>query len=454
MLGWGQAAQDLRQLAGGELAASTRAVAELGETTGHLVTLAKALRPFALGARGHADGPPTNPGEEAPNMQTGLLQPTITAAPGAERVTSRRRQNVALAVLAVAAVVASGLAVRRLTGDTDPPMSMGEVAVAIGADDAWSAGLSGSGIAIAVLDSGVDEVPGLAGRVDRTGPAVDPVGHGTHLAGIAAGGGGGVIGVAPGATILDRPIVGVDGLPSESRLVQALEALARRSERGELIVALVAADLAPSAAIDRALTAVADAGVFVVAAIGNDGVDAVTGGVASHPAVMGVGGVLPSGAGWRVAEWSSRTVPDLVAPGDSIVSYRAPGSSADVAHPEGHVGESWQRGTGSSQAAAVVAGAAALLWEANPDVPSATLRAVLGSTARQLVGDSVLAQGAGLLDVAEALRAMGTSLPAWTGNSWTGNSWTGNSWTGNSWTGNSWTGNSWTGNSWTGNSWT
>ena len=75
----------------------------------------------------------------------------------------------------------------------------------------------------------------------------------------------------------------------------------------------------------------------------------------------------------RVPGWSSRgdgeRNPDLVAPGKSIVSLRAPGSYVDrMSTPEGIVNERFVKGSGTSQAAAVVSGAAALLLDARPDL--------------------------------------------------------------------------------------
>ncbi len=183
------------------------------------------------------------------------------------------------------------------------------------------------------------------------------------------------------------------------------------------------------------------------------------------------------------------------------MSLRDPGSRIDLDHPGARVGDRFFRGSGTSQAAAVVSGAAALLLHQRPNLTPDQVKALLTSTARRLPQADLHAQGAGLLDVKAATaaatpdvaqtwpRSLGTGslelargtrhvtvggvevagevsvfLTAWsalgwttglaTGGTWYGGSWTGNSWTGNSWTGGSWAGNSWTGNSWTGNSWT
>jgi serine protease AprX len=199
--------------------------------------------------------------------------------------------------------------------------------------------------------------------------------------------------------------------------------------------------------------------------------------------------------------------PDLVAPGRSVLSLRAPASYLDVTYPDARVGDALFRGSGTSQAAAVVSGAAALLIAQRPDSTPDGIKAVLRGTARPLDGDPA-GQGAGALDLAAAYAAptpdavqtwdraagsgsidlargsvrlsrdgvvldgerdiFGTTFDAssWSGKArarsgwgegrWNGNSWSGQGWTGNSWsgqlTGGSWFGNSWSG-AWFGNSW-
>ncbi len=203
--------------------------------------------------------------------------------------------------------------------------------------------------------------------------------------------------------------------------------------------------------------------------------------------------------------YTGRT-PDVIAPGVSIESLRVPNSRIDIEHPSAVVNTELLRGSGSSQATAVVSGAAALLLDARPDMTPDQVKAALMATAHPVQGFSVVFQGAGVIDVQAALAAPPTAVvqnhprssglgsieasrgtqhivvdgvtikgevtawggawdgaavianaqqrASWTGASWTGASWTGASWTGASWTGASWTGASWTGASWTGASWT
>jgi subtilisin family serine protease len=208
---------------------------------------------------------------------------------------------------------------------------------------------------------------------------------------------------------------------------------------------------------------------------------------------------------------------DVIAPGKSVISLRAAGSWIDEHNPSARIGESYFRGSGTSQAAAVTSGAAALLLQARPGLTPDQVKCLLVRSAKPLSGVDQITQGAGVINVDDARkmalptdcaqsfpRATGTgSLDAargsmdiyedgivldgeqdifglpfdtaeWAGRSWTGTSWqggdwmgrswtgdawcndgwTGRSWTGRSWTGRSWTGRSWTGRSWTGRSWT
>jgi serine protease AprX len=189
---------------------------------------------------------------------------------------------------------------------------------------------------------------------------------------------------------------------------------------------------------------------------------------------------------------------DLVAPGVSITSLRNPGSQIDEAHPSAVVNERFFRGSGTSQAAAVVSGASALLLQARPELTPDQVKKLLTATADPLANTSALAQGAGRLDVYQASytatpsqsaqtfepstgtgsleAARGTSHvedagvaltgeidimgSPWTGpTSWSGGTWNGATWTGTcfctaSWAGAAWDPGVWTGTTWAGQPWT
>jgi serine protease AprX len=177
-----------------------------------------------------------------------------------------------------------------------------------------------------------------------------------------------------------------------------------------------------------------------------------------------------------VAEFSSRDAirpPDVVAPGTAVVSLRVPGSTLDLEFPAARVGDTFFRGSGTSQAAAVVSGLVALMLEARPDLTPNQIKALLKAGALDLPAD-VSADGAGRVDLARTLalgtpshetavqpfepalmdlhalwadlrdEALGTAPAVGTGeNGWTGRRWSGRSWSGRSWSGRSWSGSNW-----------
>jgi serine protease AprX len=380
------------------------------------------------------------------------------------------------------------------TPQSDPTGDLGTVAEQIGALALREQGLTGAGVQVAVIDTGVAPVPALGGEgkvvgaVDLSVEAatgtrfVDTNGHGTHMAGIVAGHdeATGFSGIAPGAGILALKVAGHDGSCDESQVVAALDWLVDHHDDDGLDVRVVNLSLGAEVRSDRDPLALAverawDAGIVVVASTGNDGrPEKGLANPARDPYVIAVGAADLRGGKIRAAYFSTSgdgvRNPDVIAPGVSIESLRAPGSTIEVEHPEGRIDDERFKGSGSSQAAAVVSGAVALLLEARPDLTPDQVKALLTSTARRAKSNERFG-GHGLIDLSAAAAAptpgSGTvqllpaqappSTPAylaWTGASWTGASWTGASWTGASWTGASWTGASWTGASWTGASWT
>ena len=420
------------------------------------------------------------------------------------RSTHRPRRTIAALVAAIALVATIGvLRVAPNTGATTSSAALAapsapsigdlrSVASMIGAGTAWSRGLDGSGVGVAMIDSGIAAVPGTDTAVvhgpDFTADAataeahVDGVGHGTHLAGIVAGrssSASGFHGIAPGAHLVDLKVRSASGDTDVASVVAAVEwATAHRAELGIGVINLAFNRSQPSPALTAALDRAWDAGMVVVVSAGNDGRTGSLSWPAADPRLLTVGATDPSGSvapgDDRLATYSSRgdgvRQPDVVAPGRSIVSLVAPGASGPRAHPGSRVGEHLIKGTGTSQATAVVSGAVALLRQARPELGPDAIKALLTRTAQPLVGTPA-GSGSGRIDVTRALAAHAVALGpvastsvrtaaaaasaasnGWSGSSWSGNSWSGNSWSGNSWSGNSWSGNSWSGNSWSGNS--
>ncbi|MEO8292054.1 MAG: S8 family peptidase [Actinomycetota bacterium] len=294
-------------------------------------------------------------------------------------------------------------------------------------DDAYN----GSGVTVAILDTGVSQVSDLGNRVlarvdltpDHDG--VDYFGHGTHLSGIIAGSGaasdGRWRGVAPRSRLVAVKVARADGSTDVSVVIAGLQWVAsHRSDYNIRVLNLAfgtdgqqSYSLDP---LDYAVEQVWFAGVLVVVSAGNRGSDAGTiNKPADDPFVLTVGAVDVKGTPARdddvVAPFSSRgptqdgfRKPDLVAPGITIVSARVPGSTIDQLHPLARVGDSYFKGSGTSQATAIVSGVAALMFQASPSLTPDVAKAALMKTADM---SASLGQGAGsgLLDAYGAVNA-------------------------------------------------
>lgn len=293
-------------------------------------------------------------------------------------------------------------------------------------------GLDGDGVTVAVLDTGVVETPDLRGsvraRVDFTpdGDGADRYGHGTHMAGIVAGDGlaslGRWRGVAPEADLVSVKVASWDGATDVSTVLAALQWVVSNKDRFGIRVLNLSfgTDSRQSYLqdpLDYAVERVWAAGILVVAAAGNRGSgEGTISKPGDDPYVLTVGAANLQNTVERtddvVAGFSSRgptqdglAKPDLVAPGVTVVSARAAGSTIDAFRPAARVDEHYFKGTGSSQAAAVVSGIAALMFEADPtltpDVAKATL---VGTTTPELAGQP--GAGSGLVNAAATIEAV------------------------------------------------
>ncbi len=436
----------------------------------------------------------------------------------------------------------------------DGQTSMAHVADVIGAPGVYARGYDGSGVGVALIDTGVVPVAGLtSGDVvngadlsfESQSPGhahLDGFGHGTHLAGIIAGnerstllGGAPFRGIAPGARLTSVKVGTTEGAVDVSQVVAAVDWVVEHRDDDprnpiRVINLSYGTDGAQDHTLDPLTHAVENAwraGIVVVAAGGNSGTDQPgLNNPAYDPYVLavgasGTGGTVPAVddvvPGFSSRGSAERRV-DLVAPGSSIVSLRSPGSYVDEAYPSARVGDRFLKGSGSSQSAAVVSGAVALLLDARPTMTPDQVKAALVASAEPMPVADPAGRGAGQVDVLRALTApvprpaaaaqshprstgLGSmeaargsqhvamddvelrgerhvlgrfdarswaprsaafeawsagswSASTWTGSCWCTDTWTGTSWTGKSWTGKSWTGESWTSASWTGKSWT
>jgi serine protease AprX len=323
-------------------------------------------------------------------------------------------------------------------------------------------GLDGTGVGIAVVDSGVASWHDDLGSsrvtrfVDFVGfePApYDDYGHGTHVAGILAGNGydsgGRRRGIAPGATLLVEKVLDGAGQGYISNVIAAIDyAIANKAALNLRVVNLsVAAGVYESYNSDPLTLAAkraVEAGLVVVSAAGNLGRAAgggeQYGGIGAPgnaPWVITVGASSHNGTADRsddtVAAFSSRgpsaidfqAKPDLVAPGVGIESLTEAGSTLYNTKPLmrlwGTVAtatEPYLSLSGTSMASPVVSGTIALMLQANPALTPNQVKAVLQFTAERHDGYDGLTEGAGFLnargavELAQSLAAGGTFDPA------------------------------------------
>lgn len=243
-----------------------------------------------------------------------------------------------------------------------------------GAPKAWDVGLDGTGVTVAVLDSGVDtDHPDLAGVVveekDFTGsPSVDDRhGHGTHVASIVAGSGaasdGSRRGVAPGAKILSGKVLDDAGSGLESWVLDGME-WAAAAGADVVNMSLGGPSTDGTDPLSQGLDALTEqTGVLFVVSAGNSGQagEFTIGSPGTATRALTVGAVdrdeslAPFSS--RGPRWGDLAVkPDITAPGVGIRAARAEGT--ELGPPDG---EHYTALSGTSMAAPHVAGAAAIL---------------------------------------------------------------------------------------------
>jgi serine protease AprX len=295
-----------------------------------------------------------------------------------------------------------------------------DVAVsATGAKQLHQAGVTGKGVVVAVIDTGIaphDDLmkpePRIIGWYDLVNGKSQPYddeGHGTHVAGIIAGNGGEsegkYTGIAPGALLVGVKALDARGSGPISRVIAGIQWVVANKAKYRIKVINLSLGAPPEEGYrtdpaSKAVSAAWQAGLLVCVAAGNAGPQQrtiTTPGIS--PQVVTVGSINDQGTVPRdddvINDFSSRgpTIdrlpkPDLVAPGANITSLKPGG---------GYTAQ-----TGTSMATPMVTGAAALLWEKNPALTPSRLRNLLVSTAEDR-GYNRQIQGAGYLNVATAL---------------------------------------------------
>ena len=363
--------------------------------------------------------------------------------------------------------LASSPLVERLSLDRVVAGALDHTGPTVGAPAVWGAGYNGSGIGVAVIDSGItpwhDDLSDsalAAQRVDAfvdfvNGHAVpyDDYGHGTHVAGIIAGNGydsgGRRSGIAPGVRLIALKVLDQSGVGRISDVIAALGYAV--AHKGQLNIRVINLSVATGVyesynsdpltlAAQRAVTA----GIVVVAAAGNNGRapnggEQVAGVTApgNAPWVVTVGASSHMGTNKRdddrIAAFSSRgpasvdyvAKPDVVAPGVGIGSLSDPNSALYESRSryriDGTVPTSYfpyLSLSGTSMATPVVSATVALMLQANGALTPNLVKAILQYTAQPQGGYHPLVQGVGFMNakgavtLAHFLRSSSGSYPS------------------------------------------
>lgn len=306
--------------------------------------------------------------------------------------------------------------VRKIWLDARVRVTLDRSTKQIDAPAAWDAGYTGSGVKVAVLDTGIDTThPDLAGRVSAaqnftdTADAGDRFGHGTHVASIVGGSGaasdGARKGVAYGADLLNGKVLGDDGYGDTSWIIAGME-WAAGDEHADIVNMSLGSEpeVFGSSLVTQAVDRLSsEDGTLFVAAAGNNGCDACVLSPGDAPSALTVGAVDRQD---QLADFSSRgpgpvnlaLKPDITAPGVGIWAARAKDAQLGGSGP-------YLELSGTSMATPHAAGAAALLLQARPDLTGLELKAALMSTALPTAGLREYQQGAGRVDVGRVLKS-------------------------------------------------
>ena len=360
-----------------------------------------------------------------------------------------------------------------ISPDRPVTRSLDYVQKAVNADVAWSYGYDGSGVGIAIIDSGIYQHRDLYTPGTNTSRVVysqsflpsdsttsDAYGHGTHVAGIAAGDGqssqygypGDYKGMAPNASIVNLRALDANGSGTDSTVIAAIQrAVQLKSQYNIRVINLsLGRPVYESYTLDPLCQAVEQAwqsGIVVVVAAGNSGRDNSYGthgygtiaSPGNDPYVITVGAMDMHNSYIRsddtIASYSSKgptlidhvVKPDLVAPGNRIVSLLDPNGTLEANYPKYDIYPSscsecsprYFRLSGTSMATPVVSGAAALMIQKDPTLTPDLVKARLMKTAyKGFAGNStstdawgniytnqvdLFTYGAGYVDIAAAL---------------------------------------------------
>lgn len=485
-------------------------------------------RADAFVPRGLLDGAANHPSQTvhvivvaAPGTTADDLKNKYFTDGSGQQIGSVRREYKVIPALAVdvEAKYLAGLAHRKQIHSITPDAPVLEQSLwtpqelwpaAVGADTLWPSSLDALGPkppAIAIVDSGVQDRDDFGGRLaakenvssfDSDG---DRYGHGTMVAGIAAGASSAYPGVAPTAEILSVRAVDSQG---RSRIADVLSAAdwvyQNRVSKGIGVVNFSIRSALPNFGLHDPINLAAErlwhSGLVVVASAGNDGQGRMVYAPASDPFVITVGAVDTAGTVDASddfnAPWSSHgytpegfAKPELAAPGRRMVAPVPADSYLANRFPERTVAPGYMWMSGTSFAAPVVSGAAAQILARHPGWSPDQVKGALMVTARGLPRADTMSAGVGEVNVAAAaaltnppranenlyefVKKDSTDRPyfdvrawlarvlndaTWTSATWTSATWTSATWTSATWTSSAWMSSALTDATWTSATWT
>ncbi len=475
----------------------------------------------ATSASALTSGPTSGPA--TPMIVTGLTSTSVGVEVQADQgsVTASYPDVGAVAASLTSAQAAQLAADPTVTVTPDSPVAFGPAATAAsGATDAFAStagssrapaavfpqvsgasrltadGVDGTGVNVAVLDTGIDPLPDFAGRlvggVDLSGegnPFQDSYGHGTFVAGLVAGNGassnGAYVGEAPGAGLVAVKVAGANGATDLATVLAGIEWTIVHRTSLHIRVLNLSLGIQPINStmlnpLDRAVEAAWASGIVVVVAGGNAG--PFNGTILSpgdDPLVITAGALddngtitpsddsMPTFSSVGPTNTDGWIKPDIIASGRSVISLRAPGSTIDTSYPSARIGSGNFVGSGTSFSSAITSGAAALLLEAHPDAQPDGVKARLIGTAQPGPVGNPFVDGHGSLDVLDATRSARATLTqyphpwsppdpgttvslqrSWRVSAWNTANWHGNQTDGTTWSGLGWDSIAWIGSSW------
>ncbi len=302
-----------------------------------------------------------------------------------------------------------------------PKVTLNQTTIAVGADRLWNLGYNGSGVVVAVIDTGINSThpdfffdDGRSKIVSNVSfvsgeDSMDYLGHGTHVAGTIAGTGrasnGTFKGVAPGALLMNVKAFSKEGVGTYENVIQALEYVIQKMPDVVSMSFSTRSPLGEDHPLSQLIAKLRRSGILGVAAAGNSGYHWSVTTPANIPGIVAVGATDAQGRrAWFSSRgpdrFSLRSLPLLSAPGVNVVAPASGSLAEEYALPENPL---YMTMSGTSVATPHVSGAVALLLSAFKGMVPSSVSAALVASAQHPDEDPNNI-GAGMLNVYEAYR--------------------------------------------------